>query len=130
MILPTTLTLAAAAAIINVWIFLRIGKLRASTGTSVGDGGHELLARRMRAHANFTENVPLALILIAAIEFSGKGGQWLAIVGAVFMAGRVAHVLGMDRTASNALRGIGAGSAFFIEIGLAVMAVLIALGRF
>ena len=45
MLLPTTLCLAAAAAVINFWLGQRIGQLRHKLKVSVGDGGHELLAR-------------------------------------------------------------------------------------
>ena len=74
MLLPTTLCLAAAAALVNIWLVLRIGRLRTQFKVSVGDGGHDLLARRMRAQLNFVENVPLVVILTGLIEFSGKGG--------------------------------------------------------
>lgn len=130
MILQTTLSLAAAAAILNVWIMIRVSALRVSGKVIHGDGGNAALMQRMRAHANFVENVPLALILIAAIEMSGKGGTWLAVVGAAFMLGRVAHVIGMDKPGANPLRAGGTMITMLTHIGLAVMAVLIALGKF
>lgn len=129
MILQTTLSLAAAAAIINIWLAMRCGRLRASEKIMHGDGGSAPLMRRMRAHSNFTEYTPIALILIAAIELTGKGGSWLAIVGAVYMAGRVLHALGMDSPDVSKLRMIGISSTFLVLIGLSVVAVLIALGR-
>jgi uncharacterized membrane protein YecN with MAPEG domain len=130
MLLPTTLCLAAAAAIINLWLSMRISRMRVSGRILHGDGGNETLMQRMRAQANFIENVPLALILIGAIELSGKDGRWLAIVGAVFMLGRISHALGMDRNSVNPLRGVGALVTMATLLGLAVMAVLIATGRF
>ncbi len=130
MFLQTTLTLAAAAAIINVWHMLRIGRIRASEKIAHGDGGNTLLMRRMRAQANFIECTPIVLILIAAIEASEKGGTWLAIAGAVFMLGRVTHPIGMDAEGTHPGRMIGALTAMLALVGLAVMAVLIALGQF
>ncbi|MCB2048762.1 MAG: MAPEG family protein [Novosphingobium sp.] len=130
MILQTTLSLAAAAAIITVWHMMRIGRLRMSEKVMHGDGGNAALLRRMRAQANFGENTPFVLILVAAIELTGKGGVWLAVVGALFMLGRVMHALGMDNAEPNMLRGIGTGIAMLTLLGLAVIAVLIALGRF
>ena len=130
MILQTTLSLAAAAAIINIWISIRIGKVRMADKVIHGDGGNALLQQRMRAHLNFIENTPLALLLIAVIELTGKGGQWLAVVGAVFMLGRVSHAIGMDNAAANPWRAAGAMTAMLTQLGLAVVAVLIALGRF
>lgn len=129
MILQTTLCLAAAAAIINFWLGNRIGKLRHQLKVSVGDGGHEVIARRMRAQLNFAENVPVTLILIGLIEAAGKGGVWLAPVGAVFMLGRVLHGLGMDGGSMQWGRMVGTITGFLTQIGLAVVAVLIALGK-
>ena len=129
MILQTTLSLAAAAAIINIWISMRIGKVRMADRVIHGDGGNALLQQRMRAHLNFIENTPLALLLIAVIELTGKGGQWLAVVGAVFMLGRVSHAIGMDNAGANPWRAGGAITAMLTQLGLAVAAVLIALGQ-
>lgn len=130
MILQTTLSLAAAAAVLNFWLAVRISKARIATKVWHGDGGNPLLLQRMRAQANFVEYTPFVLILIAAIEMTGKGGTWLAVVGSVYMLSRVAHGFGMDKSAPAALRGIGAALTMAILLGLAVMAVLIALGRF
>lgn len=130
MILQTTLSLAAAAALITIWHMIRIGRVRMAEKVMHGDGGNAPLMRRMRAQANFVENTPFVLILVGVIEVSGKGGIWLAVVGALFMLGRVLHALGMDSAEANALRGIGTLLAMLTLLGLGIVAVLIALGRF
>lgn len=129
MLLPTTLSLTAAAAVINFWLALRCGQVRAKAKISIGTGGNDLLERRMRAQLNFVENTPWVLLLIAAIELAGKGGGWLAPVGAVYMVGRVAHGLGMDGTALEKGRGLGTMITMLSQLGLAVVAVLVATGR-
>lgn len=130
MILQTTLCLAAAAAVLNFWLTMRIGRLRQGLKVSVGDGGHESIVRRMRAQANFIENVPLSLVLFGLVEATGKGGAWLAPVGAIFLLGRIAHAYGMDSdTKFKAGRPIGALTAILTQLGLAVVAVMISLGR-
>jgi uncharacterized protein len=128
MILPTTLCLTAAAAIINIWLAIRIGKLRGSEKVSVGDGGSEPLIRRMRAQANFIEQTPLTLLLVAGVELAGKGGQWLAPAAAVFILGRIAHAFGMDGN-FNAGRGIGMLTSMLFQLVLIVVAVLTVLGK-
>ena len=130
MILQTTLSLAAAAVVINMWLAMRCGRLRASEKILHGDGGHEPLLRRMRAQSNFIEYTPLMLILIGVIELTGKGGTWLAIVGAVFMVGRVLHAVGMDNSEVGKPRMIGMLATMLPMLGLAVVAVLIALKLF
>ena len=42
MILPITLTLAGAAAILHIWLAGRVSRLRAAHKVSIGDGGNEL----------------------------------------------------------------------------------------
>ncbi len=128
MILQTTLSLAAAAAVINFWLGIRCGQIRAAEKILHGDGGSATLIRRMRAHSNFIEYTPIVLILIAVIEMTGKGGQWLAIVGALYMLGRVLHGIGMDSAEMSKLRGIGIASTLLVMLGLAIVAVLIATG--
>ena len=123
MILPVTLCLAAAAALVNFWLSTRIGKLRGLHKVSIGDGGNEAIVRRMRAQANFIEQAPLTLVLVAAVELAGKGGVWLAPAAAVFIIGRIAHGFGMDGN-FNAGRAIGMLTAMLFQLVLVVVAVL------
>lgn len=128
MLLPVTLSLAAAALLINFWLSYRIGQLRHDLKISVGDGGNDLLARRMRAQLNFAENVPLVLIMAGLIELAGKGGMWLEPVGAVFMLGRVLHGLGMDGGSLAWGRTAGMAVNMLTSLGLVVVAVLVLFG--
>ena len=129
MILTTTLSAAAAAALINIRLIVRCGQVRVSAKIMHGDGGNPLMVRRMRAHANFIENTPLVLILIGAIELAGKGGNWLPYVAAVYLLARVAHPIGMDRDDGNAFRAGGIIVTSLTLIGLAAVAVLVSLGK-
>ncbi|MGY2734420.1 MAPEG family protein [Sphingomonas sp. UYP23] len=94
--LPIALVTAGAAAIVNLWLAMRTGAIRHQTKISVGDGGNELLIRRMRAHANFIESAPFIVILIALIEFTTGTSLWLWAASALFLVARVVHPLGMD----------------------------------
>jgi hypothetical protein len=120
--------MAAAAALINVWLMLRCGQVRMKEKINIGTGGSDMMERRMRAQLNFVENTPWVLALIAGIELAGKGGQWLAIIGGVYMLARVAHGFGMDGGGLEKGRGIGVMITMLTQIGLAISAVLIVLG--
>ena len=128
-VLPVTLTAAAAAAIINIWLSIRIGQLRAKHKVSIGDDAGGPLTARMRAQLNFVENTAFVLILIAAIELSGRGTPWLAWVAGIYMLGRVAHGFGMDGGALAKGRTVGVLVTMLTQLGLAIVAVLITLGR-
>lgn len=125
-VLPTTLALAAAAAITNIWLSIRIGAIRRQHSISVGDGGNEALSRRMRAQLNFAENTFLVLILVAAIELSGQGGAWLPLVALAYAVGRILHALGMDGGSFGWGRMVGTLTTMLIQLGLAGFAAYLA----
>lgn len=127
-VLPVTLAAAAAAAVLNIWLGIRIGALRTALQISVGDGGSESLQRRMRAQANFVENTPFVLVLIAAIELAGRGSWWLAYVAAVYFLARVAHGFGMDGGKAQVGRMVGTVVTMLTQIGLAIVATLVTAG--
>lgn len=126
MILPVTLCSAGATALVAMWLGMRVGRVRTKEKILHGDAGHPLMVKRMRAQLNFVEYTPFVLALIAAIELSGKGGEWLAYVAGVYMIARVAHPFGMERDDMNMWRGIGVAVTMLTLLGLAVVAVLIA----
>lgn len=128
-VLPVTLCAAAAAAILNIWLSIRVGQIRRSAKVSIGDDAGGPLTARMRAQLNFVENTAFVLILIAAIELAGAGGQWLAWVSGLYMIGRVAHGLGMDGGPLGAGRAVGTLITMLTQLGLAVVAVMAATGR-
>ena len=128
-LLPVTLCAAAAAAIINLWLAVRVGQIRRSTKVSIGDDAGGPLTARMRAQLNFVENTAFVLILIAAIELSGRGGEWLVWVSGAYLLGRVAHGIGMDGGTLGAGRAVGTAITMLTQLGLAIAAVLIATGR-
>jgi uncharacterized membrane protein YecN with MAPEG domain len=125
-ILPVTLTIAAAAAVVNLWLAFRIVPLRLKDKVLIGDDGNQRLQARMRAHANFTEYAPFILILIGLIELAGGSMTWLWIAGAVFVVARIAHAFGMDRTTSSPSRAGGALATWALMALLAGWALTIA----
>ncbi|MDO9367941.1 MAG: MAPEG family protein [Sphingopyxis sp.] len=95
-ILPISLTIAAGAALLNLWLTMRVGRVRGQEKVSIGDGGNERVIRRMRAHSNFVENTAFVLVLLALVELGVGSSIWLWAVGALYLVGRILHALGMD----------------------------------
>ena len=126
MILPITLTIAGAAALLNLWIGGRVSRMRIAHKVSIGDGGNAPLTTRMRAHSNFVEYTPFFLILLAGIELARGSPLWLWLAGALFVVARILHVFGMDRPAPNKLRMIGMTLTALILVVLALYAIVIA----
>ena len=63
----------------------------------IGMGEGKQLARAARAHANFTEYVPLALILILFLEQTTFPGWAVHALGALLLIGRILHAWGFVR---------------------------------
>ena len=125
MILPITLTIAAASALISVWLALRVSRLRRRLGVSVGDGGNISVATAMRAHANFSEYTPLFLILLGLIELATGSQTWLWAAAILFVLGRLAHPFGLARAGANVLRVGGMVATWLPLLALAVFALII-----
>jgi hypothetical protein len=92
----------------------------------VGDGGNEVLLRRMRAHANFAENMPIFLILLGFVELAVGRSLWLWGAGIVFVLARIAHAFGMDRPGANLLRVAGISLSWLVLLGLGGVAIYLA----
>ena len=117
MVLPITLTFAGAAALLHIWLASRVSRVRAAHKVSIGDGGNDAVVRRMRAHANYGENMPIVLILLALIELAGGDPRILWGAAILFILSRILHAFGMDRTHPSRLRAFGMmGSALALVI--------------
>ena len=101
------------------WLALRIGRLRMAKKVSIGHGGDILIETRMRTQANFVENTPFVLILLALIELAKGSQTWLWLVAIVYILARIAHAFGMERPAPNKLRAGGVIISTLVLLGLA-----------
>ena len=127
MILPITLTMAGAAALLNIWMGARVSRMRVAHKVSIGDGGNAPLTARMRAHSNFVEYTPFFLILLGLIELAIGSEAWLWAVAVIYILGRIAHAFGMDRPRPDPLklRTIGTVLTAIILLGLALYAIVL-----
>jgi len=105
--LPITLVTAATAALILIWLSVRVVSSRVSGEVLIGDGGKEDLLYKIRTHANFSEYAPLFLIVLGLVEGAGGNSTALMVLAAVFLAARISHVFGMGAQANLKLRQIG-----------------------
>ena len=119
-LLPISLVLAAACALINLWLQVRIGQVRKQHGVWVGDAGNEAVVRRVRAQANFVENAPFVLVLVALIELCVGPNLLLLGLAVVFLLARLAHPIGMDGI--GRARMIGAVLTMAVQLLLAIWA--------
>lgn len=122
-ILPVTLTAAGLAALLNIWIASRVGRVRGQEKVLIGDGGNARLIAAMRAHANYVEYTPFVLVLLGLIEIGMGSPWWLWTVSLVYLVGRVAHALGMTADNPLRLRMIGTAVTMLTLLGLGIYAI-------
>ncbi|MGY3265200.1 MAPEG family protein [Lysobacter sp. HA35] len=94
-----TLLVAGLHGLLLMVLLLPIVALRRGRKVGLGDGGDPQLLQRIRVHANFIENVPFALLLLALLELGGLDRWWVAVLGGVLLLARVLHAAGLSRSA-------------------------------
>ena len=76
-------------------LMYRVGQVRIKNKINLGDGGDPVLFSRIRAHGNFTENAPLALLGLIGLAMLSAHPIALHVFGAAFFIGRILHAMGM-----------------------------------
>ena len=86
---------------------------------SLGDGQQKDLNRRIRAHANFVETVPLAVLLLWLGESHVFGTMTTHAMGLMLVISRAIHAYGMliPKRSTNRIRQVGMGLTMLM-IGL------------
>ena len=121
---PITALYAGLLAIYSIWLSFQVGSMRGKTGISILHGDNMELAEKMRRHGNFTEYVPIALILIGVLEINGGSPIFLHVLGVVLVIARVAHAKGLyHENMGHPLRAVGAGGTALVTVvaGLAAI---------
>ncbi|WP_434362551.1 MAPEG family protein [Parasalinivibrio latis] len=92
----------ALLVLIQIPMTFAVGLRRVKTGINFGDGGDEILTRRMRGHGNYIETVPISLLALYMAGVVGVEPIWLWTAGWGLVAGRLLHFHCLVFTASGA----------------------------
>jgi uncharacterized membrane protein YecN with MAPEG domain len=111
MIFPaTTAVYAALLALVYLGLSGWVMGSRVSGNVLFGDGGDESMLKRVRSHANFSEYVPLALLLVGLLEAGGGSHGLVQGLLIALLVGRILHPIGMF-AAPNSPANSPAGAA-------------------
>src|SRR5277367_6951796 len=112
------LALLAAALTVNV-----LNRVR--SGVASGDGGVSGLVQAIRAHANFTEQAPIALIAIACGEASGVRPLVVNILGVALIVERLTAAYALNRSIGQSPpRQFAGGLTILILVAAGIAALL------
>jgi len=110
---------ASLSAFLISWLSLNVIKTRKRNKIRYGDGGNEELQIAKAAHSNACEYIPIALLLLFALEYN-KASIWVIhILGVAFIVGRLIHAHGLLSENPKG-RALGMQITIFTIIGLAI----------
>ncbi len=128
--LGATAIYAGLLALIAVALGLNVSRVRLREGVDLGDGGRMPLLQATRAFANFAEYVPLALLVIALVEWA-QAPRWLVhALGIALVVGRLAHAAGLLSAPGRSTgRALGIGLTWLVLVVAGALALYYGLIR-
>ena len=115
---------AALLGLLYLFLSVRAIGARRAARKAIGPLGEERLDRRMRAHANFAEYVPLVLLLLAFAELRGAGPVTVHVACILLVAGRSAHAFGVSRVPENFRWRVAGMAGTLTALGISVLMLL------
>jgi uncharacterized membrane protein YecN with MAPEG domain len=109
---PPLVTALYAAIIGLLAAILTVNVIRNRVALKIdsGDGGNAKMAMAIRAHANFAQHAPLALLLIGLAEAIGTGKTVIHVLGAALVLARLLSAWGLSSAEGQSFgRQAGAG---------------------
>jgi uncharacterized membrane protein YecN with MAPEG domain len=95
MSLPITAFVTAICALLLLFTAIATVRQRLRLKSAFGDAGDAKLISASRSHGNLAEHAPIVILLIAMHEMAKSNHLMLMAIGAVFLGGRVAHIIGL-----------------------------------
>ena len=110
------------AGLLALWfvaLSVRVVDQRRRSRVSLGDGGKTPMQRAIRGHANFSEYVPLALLLLGVLELSGFPHYALHALGATLIVSRLLHGYALCFTAHFRFGRVAGAALTFLVLAVA-----------
>lgn len=101
MSVPITTFYAAILGIFFIFLSIRTIHVRRKLKIIIGDAGNNELQRIIRAHANFSEYVPIGMFLILLVEIGDGYAPFIHFLGLCLIIGRLLHAFGVSRSNEN-----------------------------
>lgn len=113
---------AALLAFVFVGLSIHAIKQRRRYQVALGDGEKPELMRAMRAHANFAEYVPLALVLVWMAEAVAYPVWVVHALGMALLMGRLFHAYGITQINENFFfRVFGMSLTFLVLLSAGIL---------
>lgn len=115
----TSVIYASVSAFLITWLSLNVIRKRRENKVSIGDGGNVELKTAIAAQSNAIEYIPIALLLLFALEYNEANVLIVHFLGLSLITGRIIHARGILSDTLN-VRVLGMQITFFTIIVLAI----------
>lgn len=92
---PITAFYGGLIAFVYLYLSILVIRGRRKHKVGLGDGGDRHFEQLIRAHANYSEYVPITLILLLNAEINNGHAGWLHAAGILILFGRILHAYGL-----------------------------------
>jgi hypothetical protein len=129
--LPVVSSITAGALIIGqMGLLFTVVSERRKAGQSLGDGGHAAVLQASRRHGNYAENAAIFVASLALLEMMGAARLFVVALAALFIAGRIAHAIGLSMQKTvNPWRIAGILATIGTGVALGVRLVMLGIGQ-
>lgn len=111
--------------LMGIVLQVRVIGHRRSKQIGIGDGQDKELARAIRVHGNFSENVPFALAGLIMLALIGAPAVVIHGVGLLIVIGRLAHAVGLSQSAGSSLGRVGGMIMTFSALIITALALIV-----
>jgi uncharacterized membrane protein YecN with MAPEG domain len=116
---------AAILGLLAVILTANVIRNRVALKIDDGDGGNTTMGMAIRAHANFAQHAPLALLLIGFAEAIGTGKTVIHVLGAALVLARLLSAWGLSSAEGPTFgRQSGAGLTVLVLAAASVIILL------
>lgn len=111
--------------LVGIALQARVIKHRRTKLIGIGDGQDKELARAIRVHGNFAENVPFVLAGLVMLALIGAPAVMIHGVGLLAVIGRLAHAYGLSRSAGSSVGRVGGMIMTFTALIITALALIV-----
>jgi uncharacterized protein len=116
-----TLMAVAVLSLLAAVLAIQVIVKRVRLNIEWGDGGNLSMAQAVRAHANFVEHVPIALLALGAAELSGAPKTLVAVCAGALVLARCLSAFGLSRSLGPSIpRQTGASISILVVMVSAI----------
>ncbi len=118
---PITAIYAALFGLLLLTLSFLVVRARWRFKTGLGIGTEDGMQRAVRVQGNFTEYVPLALVLLLLAELAGAPAIGLHLAGGLLLVSRLLHAWGLGQSSKRSFgRYWGTVGTWLVLLGLSL----------